>query len=1128
MASDSSSPEAKPGQGPWIGHPHDPDERGPTLHGQPPSGGLTPASRSSKGDPRYVPEPSVLHRLRGYDAEIERIILARQHPVTGLLPASTAVTAHGDYTDAWVRDNVYSILAAWGQALAYRRAALEPARTYALEQSVVKLMRGLLFAMMRQAHKVERFKHSQDPLDALHAKYDTRTGGEVVGDEAWGHLQLDATSIFLLMLAQMTASGLRIIFNQDEVDFVQNLVYYIGRAYSTPDYGIWERGNKINCGIRELNASSIGMALAALEAMSGFDLYGGEGDERSTIHVLPDEIARTEITLKSLLPRESNSKEVDAALLSVVGFPAFAVRNLALLDATQQAIIDKLQGPYGCKRFLLDGHQTVLEDPSRLHYEPHELKRFEHIESEWPLFFTYLLLNHLFFGRQEQARFYRESLERLAIEQDGLRLLPELYFVPAERIEAERHNPGSQPRQANENLPLVWAQSLFILGKLIQDGLLHPADIDPLGRRLRLGRRYHRPVQVAVLAEHAEVQERLEWSGIRAEILEQVSPLRVAHSRKLVELFGMLGCNPKLTLSGRPPRRMRILTTSRPYVLDGQQVLFVPQQLDRQDFYLGRDNVYLAGKLRSEIGFVHRYWRQPGMPLVVLWITSDMLDAADSEVLLDLLRDVQAGKVDGYPVRSGRLLQLIQNTAPERIAIRHALDLTEDGLPRSQALLTLLPVGEQAPRPLTDAELHALELEAPSEALLTRLAGSGNPYAQIELLVTLHARHGGEYVTPLRHPLLGHELSLRELTECVFERAGRLQLWGVLRRAADLLDKVDAQLEVAVMDILVRQKQLAVGRAYSRRAIIREPLGNAEILGMIRTFCGQDERERILTQELIIHLGQIAKNESHLIRDILTLRVGHLLQLLIAGLARERALTLDAAFDALLDKPPHRLFARLRDTLLHFGDEQRRLGRTESLHIVGTPAEVVPVQFGAGPDVAQVVEDWLHWRQVQGAIGRLPDRFYPQVWELLRHCRGLVIGDRYNRKNRLDSEQLLSESTAWEMNFALRVDHLLNKIAASEYRQLVIEGLGALLMIMQANPNLRFEDDLVMDVLIGHAVRLAWLAGHPEDAGRYGEVRDLAWEAFYRRPPAEVAAFVTHALEFLVAEGSAASLVLTA
>ena len=29
----------------------------------------------------------------------------------------------------------------------------------------------------------------------------------MVGDYEWGHLQIDATSLFLLMLAQMTASG---------------------------------------------------------------------------------------------------------------------------------------------------------------------------------------------------------------------------------------------------------------------------------------------------------------------------------------------------------------------------------------------------------------------------------------------------------------------------------------------------------------------------------------------------------------------------------------------------------------------------------------------------------------------------------------------------------------------------------------------------------------------------------------------------------------------------------------------------------------------------------------------------------------------------------------------------------
>ena len=59
----------------------------------------------------------LLHRLY---KDINDIIIKRQHPVSGLLPASTAITTHGDYTDAWVRDNVYSIMAVWALGLAYR------------------------------------------------------------------------------------------------------------------------------------------------------------------------------------------------------------------------------------------------------------------------------------------------------------------------------------------------------------------------------------------------------------------------------------------------------------------------------------------------------------------------------------------------------------------------------------------------------------------------------------------------------------------------------------------------------------------------------------------------------------------------------------------------------------------------------------------------------------------------------------------------------------------------------------------------------------------------------------------------------------------------------------------------
>lgn len=174
--------------------------------------------------------------------------MSHQEPVTGLFPASN-INSH-----AWIRDNVYCILAVWGLSMAYKKIADQDedrAKCYELEQSCVKLMRGLLMAMMNQKDKVERFKMTQNPLDSLHAKYSSKNGQPVVGDGEWGHLQIDAVSLYLLILAQMTASGLQIVFSLDEVSFIQNLVFYIESAYCIPDYGIWERGDKTNHGKNE-------------------------------------------------------------------------------------------------------------------------------------------------------------------------------------------------------------------------------------------------------------------------------------------------------------------------------------------------------------------------------------------------------------------------------------------------------------------------------------------------------------------------------------------------------------------------------------------------------------------------------------------------------------------------------------------------------------------------------------------------------------------------------------------------------------------------------------------------------------------------------------------------------------
>ena len=56
-------------------------------------------------------------------------------------------------------------------------------------------------------------------------------------DENYGHLQLDVVSLYLLFLVQAIASGLQIVGTSAEVAFIQNLVFYVERAYRTPDFG---------------------------------------------------------------------------------------------------------------------------------------------------------------------------------------------------------------------------------------------------------------------------------------------------------------------------------------------------------------------------------------------------------------------------------------------------------------------------------------------------------------------------------------------------------------------------------------------------------------------------------------------------------------------------------------------------------------------------------------------------------------------------------------------------------------------------------------------------------------------------------------------------------------------------
>jgi phosphorylase kinase alpha/beta subunit len=1022
---------------------------------------------------------------------VDKIILSRQDPVTGLLPASTAVNAHGDYTDAWVRDNVYSILSVWGLALSYRKYDSDHHRSFLLSQSVVKLMRGLLLAMMRQSDRVEAFKNTLNPIDALHAKYGTSTGLAVVGDDEWGHLQLDATSLYLLMIAQMTASGLHIIYTIDEVNFVQNLVHYVSHTYCTPDFGIWERGNKINHGTTEINGSSVGMAKAALEAMDGFKLFGDISSQEAVIHVVPSDVARSRATLQGLLPRESNSKETDAALLSIIGYPAYAVEDETLVKRTRDKIIKKLSGNYGCKRFLLDGHQSSIEDASRLHYEPSELREFEHIESEWPLFFTYLLLDALMREDSEDIAFWQKKLQPLFVEQNEEKLLPELYIVPEEYISEEKQNPGSQIRIPNENVPLVWAQSLYMLSDMILDGVLSPADIDPLKRRESVGSTYNVQPLVPVLAENESVKEQLHELGFRSETIAEVKPVKIMHSSLLSEVHTLLGKNSKLSLTGRPYLVARTVTTSSLHLLSGEKIIFLPYYFNPQGFYFSYDNKLLAEHFRASLKFLSKQWNKSDQPIIPMLIRETMLCDEDKGTVIELLREIQSGESDSVHIQTGSLGALLSRADVEQIDDLNGFNLEDHEIAFNSQVSDICSQKNKTSKPLTVEEVQGFEIKD-DDTLIYMLIGNESNLLKAHVLGLLWQRNGAEFEVSTQEG----NLTLEVIAEKLYESATVCHEWAVIRRLAELTGRYDDRLEDVLLDIVIRQKRLAVGRAYSEQATFSKPHESIAIVETIVEFCGNNTAESILTQEIILHLGYLIRSEPELFENMLTLRTWYFIQLLVGQISREDDLPMGDAYEHLLCLTPHLIYDRLRKILKFFTQEVKNLLHLENLHASGTS---IPTSIKTVPPLTNLSkgEDWAQWREERGMVGPLAVTFYKDIWYLLRQCSALVIGDKYNIENRMSSEFTL-DATAGERSFALKIDALLQSIGAPDYRQLNIEAIESLVRLFRQNPELYVKNDLILDVLIGHAVRVAW---EKEHSGNYDEHRGQAWEAFYRLSP---------------------------
>jgi phosphorylase kinase alpha/beta subunit len=244
-------------------------------------------------------------------------------------------------------------------------------------------------------------------------------------------------------------------------------------------------------------------------------------------------------------------------------------------------------------------------------------------------------------------------------------------------------------------------------------------------------------------------------------------------------------------------------------------------------------------------------------------------------------------------------------------------------------------------------------------------------------------------------------------------------------------------------------------------------------------------------------------------RNTLTLRPWKLLLVITGTLAREWRITRAEAFEALLKLSPHALLTRLRQVLVS----------PQVLSYEWTRLEPAPVAGGA-PLLAQTDEPallsadaWSTWREITGRQVPTADALLPTILAILPHCRGLVVGDHLDRRNYLDSTAVLADPDT--AGASLR--QLLQDIRTPAYRQLNLEALSALAGYFQAHPELRSDDYLVLDVIIGTAVYLAWREANPEmDCHAYSECCAQAWDAFYAGPPDRLARCFPVALRSLL------------
>jgi phosphorylase kinase alpha/beta subunit len=321
-----------------------------------------------------------------------RILKGLQH-TSGLFSASS-LSVNTGYNKAWIRDCVYESL------------GFEAVKSWS---EVVKTYQALLDVLRKHEYKIdlaikEKPKHA---YQYIHARYHPNTYEEFF--EEWGNKQNDAVGALLFKISDLELKGIKVLRDKNDKRILQKLVHYLESVeyWNDRDNGMWEENE-------EVHASSVGACVAGLKKAS------------KLVDVDPALIKKGEAVLKKLLPRESETKDADLALLSLI-YP--------------YNIVDKKTA----MQILKNVEEKLVREKGVIRYENDQYYN-ENGEAEWTMGLAWLAIIYKQMKMPHKYAFYmRKCVSAINIKGE----LPELYFAGT-----DAHN---------ENSPLGWAQSLFLV-----------------------------------------------------------------------------------------------------------------------------------------------------------------------------------------------------------------------------------------------------------------------------------------------------------------------------------------------------------------------------------------------------------------------------------------------------------------------------------------------------------------------------------------------------------------------------------------------------------------------------------------------------------------------------------------